>query len=230
MACVPSWPRSATEARGGAERERGWRGCRSTCTLHGHIPPNECTRHVRGILCSPPPPPPPLPPPPLSPLQPSPPTENRPPPPSPNLRHSSLVPANLLPRLNPCHPSSFSSVLLFLFRSSPFLLHASLSFSSHPCRSSRTSLSRVPPCLAFSLRRVNSGPPPNRIALKPVFARGTQCVALVAARADARRSPGSSVGGFAPFAGTLRSWGCARFSPPPACLRTYPAPAIGTHN
>lgn len=29
---------------------------------------------------------------------------------------------------------------------------------------------------------------------------------------------------------TLRSWGCARFSPPPACLRTYPEPAIGTHN
>jgi len=44
------------------ENARGWRGCRSTCTLHGHIPPNECTRHVRGILCSPPSPPPPPPP------------------------------------------------------------------------------------------------------------------------------------------------------------------------
>lgn len=38
MACALSWPRSATEARGGTESTRGWRGCRSTCTLHGHIP------------------------------------------------------------------------------------------------------------------------------------------------------------------------------------------------
>lgn len=54
---------------------------------------------------------------------------------SPNLRQSSPVPSN------PCHPSSSSSVLLFLFRSSPFLLHASLSFSfSRPCRSSRNFL------------------------------------------------------------------------------------------
>ena len=133
MACVPSWPRSATEARGGAERERGWRGCRSTCTLHGHIPPNECTRHVRGILCSPPPPPPPpLPPPPLlpplSPLQPSPPlpptresaaTPNRPT--SARAHLSPLTPATLLPSplsyssSSVLHPSSFTHPSLFPF-------------------------------------------------------------------------------------------------------------------
>lgn len=134
---------------------------------------------------------------------------------SPLTSYPDSTPATLLPSplssssSSVLHPSSFTHPSLFL------LIPVAL---------------RVPPCLAFSLRRVNSGPPPNRVALKPVFARGTQCVALVAARADARRSPGSSVGGFAPFAGTLRSWGCARFSPPPACLRTYPAPAIGTHN
>lgn len=174
MACVPSWPRSATEARGGAERERGWRGCRSTCTLHGHIPPNECTRHVRGILCSPPPPPPPPPlPPPLLPLQPPPPlppTENRPPPPSPNLRQFPPVPSN-----PPSTPATLLLLLLFLFpRSSPFLLHASLSLS----------LLAQP----FSLQRVEQRATTQPSRVEPRFpARGTQRVALVAARG--RRAP-----------------------------------------
>ncbi|KAL2748652.1 hypothetical protein V1477_003295 [Vespula maculifrons] len=74
---------------GVAPRERRCRGCSSTCTLHEHIPPNECTRHVRGILCSPPPPPPPplpLPPLPLLPHSPTPtplPPPLSPPPPPP---------------------------------------------------------------------------------------------------------------------------------------------------
>lgn len=88
--------------------------------------------------------------------------------------------------------SSFSSVLLLFLLS--LVLHPS-SFT-HPSLFPTLSPSLL--AQPFPLQRVNSsGPPPNRAALKPVLrTRHTRCVALVAARADARRSPGSSVGGF----------------------------------
>lgn len=127
-----------------------------------------------------------------------------------------------VPSNPPSTPAALLLLLLFLFpRSSPFLLHASLSLSP-------SSLLAQP----FSLQRVEERATTQPSRVEPRFpARGTQRVALVAARGRRAPLPRKQRGRILSRSPrTLRSWGCARFSPPPACLRTYPAPAIGTHN
>lgn len=167
------------------------------------------------------------------PLQPPPllpPTENRPPPPSPNLRQFPPVPSDPPPPLlNPCHspppplpPSPLSS------SSSSLVLHPS-SFT-HPSLFPTLSLSLL--AQPFSLQRVNSsGPPPNRAALKPVFR--TRHSMRCTRRSASRRAPvpRKQRGRFCLVCRNPPLLGlCPVFVPPPACLRTYPAPAIGTHN
>lgn len=77
--------------------------------------------------------------------------------------------------------SSFSS-------SSSLVLHPSSFTHPSPCRSSRN---------PFLSKELNSGPPPSRAALNPVFPHAALNALHSSQReADARRSPGSSVGGF----------------------------------